>query len=505
MIEKLTTPWRALAATIVFACAAFPTAATADEQQETIVRDDAALAGWDEALRQRSLDDLSDLGVDTVHHIVGWRSIAPAAESRRRPSFDASDPADYSAAEWDRIDALVRGAEARGLDLILAPAGPAPLWATGCDGAIDTEQPHVCKPSVREFQRFAIALARRYSGTYDDENGGVLPRVDRWSVWNEPNQGGWLQPQWEYKRGEWSPVAGYLYRRLLEAAIRGLRKNGHQDDQILMGETAPLGRDTGARYKRSTAPLVFWRAVLCLDDDGDPLRGRAALNLGCRGAGHIDADAVAHHPYTRGAGVDPRSKRIDRDDVTLASQRRLRKVLDQGAAAGRNHYRIGVYITEYGFQTDPPDDNVGVRPSLAAKWLNESDWLAYNNSRIKGFGNYELYDETDIGAFQTGLRYRSGKPKPSYQAFRIPIWVVKRSRYYRVWGQVRPARVGQTVDIEYQASPSGPWKRVRTIRITNPARFVDVTTGKRARKWRLVWRSPEGEVRTSREAFPELR
>jgi hypothetical protein len=300
-------------------------------------------------------------------------------------------------------------------------------------------------------------------------------------------------------------VAGYYYRRLLEAGIRGLRKNGHADDQIMMGETAPLGRSTGARYKRSTAPLVFWRAVLCLDEDGDPLRGAEAANLGCRTRRNLDADAVAHHPYTRGAGRDPRTRRIESDEVTLAYHRRLRKLFDRGAALNRNAYRIPFYVTEYGFQTDPPDDNVGVRPSLAAKWLNESNWIAYNNARIKGFGNYELFDEDDLGAFQTGLRFRGGEAKPSYEAFRMPIWVLKRRTYYRIWGQVRPATPGQTVDVEYQAKPGGDWKRLRTLRITSPARFVDVRTRKRARKWRLVWRAPDGDRHTSRDAFPETR
>ena len=273
----------------------------------------------------------------------------------------------------------------------------------------------------------------------------------------------------------------------------------------MIGETAPLGRTTGARYKRSTAPLDFWRALLCLDEDGDRLRGKAALNLGCRRPHNIDADAIAHHPYTRGAARDPRTRRVGRDDVTLGYHRRLRKVFDRGAALNRNAYKIDFYITEYGFQTDPPDDTAGIRPSLAAKWLNESNWMAYNNSRIKGFGNYELYDEKDLGAFQTGLRFRSGKQKPSFDAFRIPIWVLKRSGYSRVWGQIRPGKPGQTVDIEYQVGRGGHWKRLRTITIENPARYVDVKTRKRARKWRLVWRQLDGGTHTSREAFPETR
>jgi hypothetical protein len=220
--------------------------AAASSTQETIFRDDAVLGGG-QAARDAALDQIAGLGVDTIHSIVTWRRIAPDAGSTRRPSFDASDPAAYDPAAWDYLDALVRGARDRGLGVILVPAGSAPLWASRCDAG-DGDRPGVCKPSVREYQRFVIALARRSSGTYKDENGGVLPRVSRWSVWNEPNQGGWLQPQWERKRGRWSPTAAYLYRRMFAAAARGLRKYGHADDQIMMGETAPIGRSRGSWY-----------------------------------------------------------------------------------------------------------------------------------------------------------------------------------------------------------------------------------------------------------------
>ena len=497
---------RALVA-FVFVSAIGAVPAAADETQETILRDDALLATHDDALRERTLDELDALGVDTIHTLALWRRFAPDPQSFDKPSFDASDPAAYPAANWDYLDALVRGADARGISLILSPSGTAPFWATGCDEneATESERPGACKPSVREYQRFVIALARRYSGTYDDENGGVLPRVSRWSVWNEPNQAGWLYPQWERKRGEWAPTAAYRYRRLFEAAARGLRKNGHADSQILIGETAPLGRRGGSWAKRSIAPAEFWRAVLCIDERGNALRGDAARNLGCSGFDELDADGIAHHPYTRGAGGDPRSRQSDPDDATLAYNRRLRTVFDRGARLDRNHYSLDFYLTEYGFQTDPPDYRSGVRPSLAAKWMNESNWIAYNNGRIKAFGNYQLIDERPVESFQTGLRYAWGDPKPSYAAFQVPVWVVEERRYRRVWGQVRPAQVGQTVEIQYSVGRTPSWKRLRTITIENAARYIDVKTSKRARKFRLVWKSPSGDSLISRDAFPEDR
>ena len=73
----------------------------------------------------------------------------------------------------------------------------------------------------------------------------MLPRVTRWSVWNEPNQGGWLTPQSARVAGRTEPQAPSIYRGLVRAAVKGLADSGHRADEVLGGETAPLGRTTG--------------------------------------------------------------------------------------------------------------------------------------------------------------------------------------------------------------------------------------------------------------------
>jgi hypothetical protein len=422
---------------------------------------------------------------------------------RERPAgFDASDPRAYEPERWDRLDGLVRGAAARGISLMLGPTGPAPLWATGCEDE-KVDRPQICEPSVKEFQRFVIALARRYSGGYLDENGGVLPRVKRWSIWNEPNHGGWLQPQWERRRGRWVPAAAERYRDLFAASVRGLRKNGHPRDQVFVGETAPLGRRSGAMYKRSMSPVSFWRALLCIDSRGRKLRGTTAKLTGCRKPKRLDAQGAAHHPYTRGGGKHPRTSRIYSDEITIAYLSRLRRELDRGGRLGRVRRGLPIYSTEFGFQTDPPDDVIGVSPGTAARWMNESNWIAYRDRRVRGIAQYELFDAHDVDSFQTGLRFADGRAKPSLEAYRIPIWVVKTRSYYRVWGQVRPASKGSNVDIEYRSGTK--WRRVRTVEVRSSRGYLDVKTRKRASRWRLTWRSPAGEVLHSRVAAPARR
>ncbi len=138
---------------------------------------------------------------------------------------------------------------------------------------------------------------KRYSGDYADENQGrgLLPRVSRWSVWNEPNQGGWLTPQWVRRNGRLLPSSPGLYRGLVRAAIKALRDSGHASDEILLGETAPLGRVTGPAMTRPMAPGAFLRGILCIDGAGRSLRGP------------IRRGARLHGPFlqARGHGVSP--------------------------------------------------------------------------------------------------------------------------------------------------------------------------------------------------------
>src|SRR5215212_5120690 len=205
--------------------------AHASSTQESIFQDDATLLGDDVGKREQTLDEMQALGVDTVRALVLWNRIAPDALSSTKPSFDAGDPDAYPAGNWARVDALVQGAQARGMQMLLTPTGPGPGWASECSG--DYAARRICKPSPQEYGAFVTAIARRY------------PSVRRWSVWNEPNQGGWLTPQYEITSKGATPSAPHRYRKLVQAATAGLTTAGHSGDQVLLGETAPIGRTSG--------------------------------------------------------------------------------------------------------------------------------------------------------------------------------------------------------------------------------------------------------------------
>ena len=464
---------RLLLLTLVLAMLA-PATAAASASQESVFQDDSALLFSTHQRREQTLDELHRLGVDTIRSNLLWNWVAPRPNSKRRPrGFDATDPAEYGG-RWFRFDQLVQGAAARDIAVQWTLTGPIPSWASSC-----SKLRHVCRPNPREFGRFATAVARRYSGSYRG-----LPRVSRWSIWNEPNQAGWLYPQTEAPR---------RYRSLAYAGIGALRANGHARDMILLGETAPLGRRFGSPEKRNMAPIPFWRGVLCLD--GGP---------GCRHFKQLRVTGAAHHPYTRGASGAPTSPAAP-GDVTFSSLDRLTSVLNAARHRRRVPSRLPIYLTEYGIQTNPPDRYAGVRPSTAATWLNQSEWIAYNNPRVRSVAQYELRDERALASFQTGLRYKDGRPKPGLAAYRLPLWVVSRPGHTMVWGHLRPGGRGDEVDVLYQSRPGRAWRRLKTVRITNSHGYFRVITHRSAYRWRLAWKKAGRRKQLSRAALPTPR
>lgn len=481
-------------ALVLAACALTPPIAAASSRQDSIFEDDAQLVLSSDAVRERTLDDLTVLGADTIHSIVFWNRVAPEPLSKTRPSrFDGADPVAYPAGFWDRYDGLVRGASARGLELILSPSSPMPAWASSCRASVSVRR--TCDPSPTQYKRFVQALGTRYSGRYADENQGgtVLPRVSRWSVWNEPNQGGWLRPQYVRLAGRLVPRSPVVYRALVRAALKGLAASGHRRDDILLGETAPLGRVTGATATRPIAPGDFLRATLCLDERGRGLTGARARALDCSGFRRLAVTGIAHHPYTRG-GSQPPTAKGGATEITISSVSRLKTIVRQAAERRRIPARLPILYTEYGFQTNPPDTLFGVSLGDQAAYLNHSDFIAYRDPGVHAVAQYELRDEKNLGGFQTGLRFLDGTVKPAFAAYRMPIWVARSGRRLRVWGQIRPAADNAVEDVDVQNDPAGgeEFETVRTVRTAGRKGFVDVRVPKTGGTWRLRWTPRDG-------------
>src|SRR5437588_5952187 len=298
-----------IAITTVSLMTCVPGTASANHTQSAIFQDDNHLVYGSTAVVSRAVSTLASLGVQRLRISAVWAAIAPDATSRTRPAhFTAGNPADYPAALWMPYDRIAELAARHRMSVNFTVTAPGPLWAMG-------RQPPEARlanhwvPNAGEFGQFVEALGKRYSGSYPGPHG-TIPRVDDWSVWNEPGQPGWLAPQWSPSGGTEVPVAAALYRRYVSTAYAALTAAGHtpRTDTILIGELSPEGSPSARGYSTAMKPMTFLRALYCVDSSYRRLRGQAASRLGCPTSGRASAfvaanpglfhaTGFAHHPY----------------------------------------------------------------------------------------------------------------------------------------------------------------------------------------------------------------
>jgi hypothetical protein len=298
-----------------------------------------------------------------------------------------------------------------------------------------------------------------------------------------------------------------MYRSIVHAAIAGLKAGGHRGDQILLGETAPI-----ASGNKGTAPVTFYRALFCLDSKGRRLRGSAASAVGCSKRKRFPVHGIAHHPYTRGAG-DALTTRQSANNVTIAYTSRLKAVARQGEKSGLvpKGTASKIYFTEFGVSTNPPATRFSVPLEVQAEWINQGDYMGYRDSAVRSVAQYGLEDDPSFERdnFQTGICFYNQPnpcyPKPSYDAYRVPIYVIERGKNVLIYGHARPVTpTSRRIEIQNRATTDGPWLTVDTVDLSVRGHFLK-TIPARPGRWRLVWSPQPGETYTSREAVPRKR
>jgi hypothetical protein len=466
-----------------------------------------------------TLNALKTLGVDRIHIYMHWADIAPDPTSAHRPAFDATDPAAYPATGWAAFDAVIRDAQARGIGVDLALVPPPPRWAEGKGAPHPAVQPE-WKPSASEFEQFVQAVGTRYSGRYTPPGGSKpLPRVAFWSIWNEPNLGTQLAPEvTPHTQIETSPG---LYRGLVDAAWKGFAASGHGHDTVLIGEIAPAGVTTGVGLFNNMPPLRFLRALYCVGANYKPLQGTAATERDCPATasgsasfakahpGLFKASGFADHPYPQ--GLPPNEPTPNEPDYAeLAKIDKLEQTLDTLQRAYGSDTKFPIWSTEFGYQTTPPDTEAGtVSPTKAAMYLNWSEYLTWLDPRQRSYDQYQLVD-SPLGVFATGLVTSTGKRKPGYYAYQMPLFLPVTSTAHGhplvVWGEVRPAPNAahathrpQQVEIQFKPSSGGAFTTVQTVGLTGPHGYFEVRqTFPGTGTVRLRWTPPHGPAEFSR-------
>jgi hypothetical protein len=321
----------------------------------------------------------------------------------RRPK-NAASPRD-PAYDWRRADRILRGLRRHGLIPVLTLLGT-PRWANG------GRPPNFAPTRTRYFRAFARAAARRY------------PWVRYWLIWNEPNKPLWLRPTRAVIYVQHLLNPGY---EAIHSVIRDARVGG--------GVTAPRGGLGGV------APVTW-------------LRGMARA--------HAKLDAYAHHPYPLRPTETPSGGGCRFcPTITMAT---LPKLL---ILVRRYFGPKPVWLTEYGYQTNPPDTFLGVSPKRQATMLGLAAMRAWRLPRVTMLIQYLYRDEPILSRFQTGLVYADGRLKPSLQGFKLPFAEMRRAgAETTLWGQIRGGRPGRK-RYRLEVLRKNRWQPVGHDRLTN--------------------------------------
>ena len=271
------------------------------------------------------------------------------------------------------------------MEVLLTIVGT-PSWANGGQG------PQHAPSSATTLRRFAYAAARRYSGTFlDTASGRILPRVGMWLAWNEPNSSVFLQPQFARVGGKWRMAAAAAYAHICNAVYSGVHAAGGPE-RVACGATAPRGYNDPTSSRPSIAPLVV---PARRQGDGPPQFRR------------LGAPSVLRQPVR-----DPGD-----------AQRRLARAIGLGnidtliSEVTSLYGRKPLWITEYGYQTKPPDDFFGVTWDKQAEYLRQAYEIARANPRIDLFTWFLLKDSPTLESWQSGLITADGRKKPAFAVF----------------------------------------------------------------------------------------
>ena len=328
--------------------------------------------------RERALQNARELGVTRIRVFVNWAGVM----GKQR---DSAEPPAEPTYHWGVYEELIDAAARAGIRVQLNLTGPAPRYATG------DKELGMTRPDPARFAEFAKAAATRFRG-----------RVDRYSVWNEPNHDGWLRP---------SKEAPKLYRALYVGAYDAI-KGADPGAAVLFGETAPY------HGSRAMAPLTFLRRTLCLSAKYRIDRKcLSRMPEGTREA-TVRTDGYAHHPYD--FRNPPKYRYRGNDNVTIGTLSRLTGALDRAARAKALLLPKGrrapfVHLTEFGYFAS--GERAKIPERKRAKYLPQAFGIALKNPRVKQMLHYGLAappPNYSGAAFDFGLLQTDGTQRGTY-------------------------------------------------------------------------------------------
>jgi hypothetical protein len=332
---------------------------------------------------------------------------------------------------WGSADSVLEGLHDHGIAPVVTLYG-APRWANG------GRAPNWAPTTGSTFAAIAAAAAKRY------------PWVKLWVVWNEPNQRRWLRP---------TTPSTYV-TKLLNPAFTAIHR-ANPGAKVGGGVTAPRGSTGGV------SPVAWIRGM---DAAGARL------------------DAYAHNPYPLRPLETPFAGGCDHcETITMSTLERLQREVWRAFGS-----KMRIWLTEYGYQTSPPDRGLGVSRALQAQYVAEGAQRAFAARNVDMLIHYLYQDEPDVARWQSGYFSSGGAVQISYRAAQLPLAQVTRTGdRTTLWGQVRSGDGPQLYVL--QQFRDGRWRSVEGLRRTTARGFLSRTV--RAGKGAIfrLWH-PAGDV-----------
>ncbi|HEX9415156.1 MAG TPA: glycosyl hydrolase [Gaiellaceae bacterium] len=366
-----------VAAAVGAATAPNSTSAKASRSLQLGIYDDSEAFGHP----SRGFALFKQLHVPVLRTTLWWGGPRAVAERRPGDGTDPNDPA-YSWGPFDQM--MIRAADAN--IKVMATIVGTPRWANGGKSI------NVPPKNMADLRKFATAVAKRYSGDFVPEGAEEsLPALRLFLAWNEPNNPVFLKPQFKKVGKRFVVQSATAYARICNAIYTGVHSTKINGEKVGCGVTSPRGNNCARCARSSTSPLVFLQA------------------LHKRGA-HFDV--YAHNPYYGNPSETPATPPPAKTAVTLGNLKVLLDALKR-FYGGSKH----LWITEYGYQTKPPDSSFGVSWAKQSRYLAQAFQIAKRNPRIDMLIWFLVRDEPQVKRWQSGLMTTKGKKKPSFKTY----------------------------------------------------------------------------------------
>ena len=236
-----------------------------------------------------------------------------------------------------------------------------------------------------------------------------LPTIRDFIIGNEPNLNGFWMPQFDEAGRSASAPA---YTALLARSYDALKAVSPKIN-VIGAALAPRGADNPDSPRHTQSPTAFIR------DMGAAYRAS--------GREEPIMDIFAIHPYLERSEIPPSTEHPSGTSIGIADYEKLVDLLEEAFdGTAQKGGDLPIAYTEFGVQAQIPEakqaayENVdsplgvdAVDEQTQGRYYREALELASCQETVVGVLIFHLYDEPDLGRWQSGMYYVDGTPKSS--------------------------------------------------------------------------------------------